>query len=362
MKHAARPPVGLVWIVCWPLTMVFAAMVFLAAEEIHRTSREALQPIGGPNWEAHLRQRVEAVTAALLSLPLKLPRPVEQEKGSGPLRWTHRHFDLTISRAEQSQAESAIEALRDVDRGVTITSEATFNGVEVLIGLDGLLTHTLRFHWKDRPAKPRVGVVIDSLGEDLRIAREVVQLGAPVALGVIPFRPFSREVAKLGRQFERDVLLHLPERIGDDTESDATGGFEAALATVPDAIGVVSGSGDDRPGMGPDEPMIAELKRRGLFCLGGSEAVAADVGRGIPGFLVQARVVSLDSDARPADVTRWLVALTSAAREDGVAIGIGRADDATITALRKALLDWQTAEIEVVSLSELATGKNLSTY
>src|SRR5262245_53291353 len=162
-RRGEHPPIGLAWVVTWPLSAVLAAMIFLSGEEIHQPSRKAAQmppppAIGGADWGAHFPERIAAVDAALRKSRLRLPRPVEDERGSGPLRWMHRRYDIELPRAEQGQAEVAVAALQNVDPGLTATAENTSDGTDVRVGLDGLLVATLRFRWVDaltpKPSKP----------------------------------------------------------------------------------------------------------------------------------------------------------------------------------------------------------------
>jgi hypothetical protein len=123
-RRGDRPPIGLSWIVTWPLSAVFAALVFLAAQEIRHPTRDVTAPSmpaarapGGPGWAAGLPARIDAVDAALHRANLRLPKAVTDERGSGPLRWTHRLYVIALPEADQSKAEKAIEALRGVDPG-----------------------------------------------------------------------------------------------------------------------------------------------------------------------------------------------------------------------------------------------------
>ena len=343
-KRVMRRPLGLAWIVTWPLMAVFAAMVFLSAEEIRRPIRDVPPPLDGQKWEERLQERIEAVTATLESGSLPLSSAVAQRRGSGSLQWIHRSYDVTIPRARQQEAEIAIEAIRAVDPGMTITSEATFNGTEVQVGLDGLLTHTVRFRWQERPSRPQVALVIDSLGDDLRIARESVTLDAPVALAVQPFRPFSKEVAELGRLFKRDVLLHLPE----DRSAAPSGQHDlaAALESVPYAVGVVgavaSAGGD-----------AAELQRRGLFYVGDVTTGDREPETDVAPPRLRVAILALEPFDEPYRVNRQIDALLSVAREDGMAIAVARSDRATLEMLRGVLQKWPAADVDLVPVSAL---------
>jgi hypothetical protein len=361
-RRGDRPPIGLTWVVTWPLSAAFAALVFLAAEEIHHPAREAAAPapaaIGGADWITRFPERIAAVDAALHKSPLALPQPVEDERGSGPLRWTHRLYQINLPRAEQAQAASAIEAVRGADPGLGVTAENTADGTDVRVGLDGLLVSTLRFRWVDvvtpKPPNPRVAVVIGPLGDDLRVARQVVAIEGPVALGVRPFRPFSREVAQLGRMFDRDVLVQLD---GSEAQGKEGGGqpgavpgpdLDALLASVPQAVGVAWQQAAGGKGQKPDRRWLAEVERRQLLFVGERGKAA-----GLP-------APALIAEAPPDAVAAQFGAVPEQARTDGSVIVIAAPGDATLEALTRALPEWRTAEIDVVAPSALAHAANLS--
>jgi hypothetical protein len=360
-RRGERPPIGLTWVVTWPLSAAFAALVFLAAEEIHHPAREATPPppaaVGGPDWSARFPARIAAVDAALHKAPLRWPRPIEDERGSGPLRWTHRLYEIPLPRAEQGQAEAAIDAVRGVDPGLAVSAETTADGTDVRVGLDGLLISTLRFRWAEAvtptPGKPRLAVVIGPLGDDLRLARQVVAIEGPVVLGVRPFRPFSREVAELAHMFDREVLVQLggsestaPAGAG---EGGAGGSLDAALASVPQAVGV-AWEGSDASAH-PDRHLLDEIDRRQLLYVG--ERGRA---RGAPALPAPAVI----ADAPPAAVAAQLGALVERARSEGSAIAIGAPTDATLETLARALPEWRAADVEVVPVSALAQPVALS--
>ncbi len=354
-RRGERPPIGLTWIVTWPLSAAFATLVFLAAEEIRHPARVTTPPppaaVGGPDWNARFPPRIAAVDAALHNAPLRLPKPVEDERGSGPLRWTHRLYEIALPRADQAQAEAAIEAVRAVDPGLAVTAENTTNGTDVRVGLDGLLVSTLRFRWAELvtppPLKPRLAVVIGPLGDDLRLARQVVAIDGPVVLGVRPFRPFSREVAELARMFEREVLVQLD---GSESAAAARGDtrgtvLDAVLASVPQAVGV-AWQGSAGLSARPDRHLLDELDRRQLLYVG--ERGRAAGGRAL------LPVPAVMAGAPPDAVGAQLGALVEKARNDGSAIGIGAPTDAMLETLTRALPEWRAAEVDIVPVSTLA--------
>lgn len=316
------------WVISYPLLAVLAVMIFVSAEEI---TRPVVRPVANPtapeaaDWSASFADRVEALHRLVLAAPLGVTVSGENSQGAGAVRWTHRTLDLTVDRERKAALEAAIEALRDADPGVTLVSESTFNGSQVLIGLDGLLTHTLRVYWSDQPVRPRIGLVIAALGDDLRLARQFIELEPPHSVAVLPFRPFSAQVAELAKILKREVLL-------DWNEVAAERGLDEALGTVPGAVGVAI-RGD------AGEELLAALRQRGLIL------VDADGGAQGP------RVVLLPIGG---DSERAVETVTGHAQAGGSAVGVavaGGADE--LRSLRDLLARWNKEEIDVVEVSRL---------
>jgi len=319
--------------VSYPLFAVLAAMVFLSAQEVSRpvtrfVARKAPRIVDSPEWARSFPERVEAVNRAILESPLGAKLASQTWQGSTALRWPHRVFELTVDRQGKSDVEAAVGALRGVDPGLNLVVEETFNGSQILVGLDGLLTHTLRIYWADAPARPRVGLVLAALGDDLRVAHRVLDLDESVSVAILPFHPFSAEVAKLARSFGHEVLLDWTERASERR------GLDAALLTVPGAIGIVFGSD-----VLSDEAQTL-ARERGLFSL------HPDV-RGERRATVFAISAGDGWDEAVDSVERR-------AREGGFAIAIADAADGDeLDRLRALLGRWRQGQIEVVNVSPI---------
>ncbi len=330
-QRTSQDWISLGWIVSYPLFTVLAAMVFLSAEELLQPNpvRQTVVPVivDSPNWEADFGARVEAFHALVMEAPLGASIASEDRQGAGALRWNHRLLEITVDRDRRAEVEAVIESLRMLDPGASLVPEERFNGTQVLVGIDGLLTHTVRIFWSDQPARPRVGLVIAALGDDLQIAREVIEIEAPVALAVRPFRPFSAQVAELATIFEREVLL-------DWSDAGDRHGIDAALVTVPGAVGVTL-RGAER-----DETLLLELRDRGLFVVrpGGeadaeSAVVALSLGDG--------SVEAFDSMTRQAVANGRIIGLTA-----------GPVDTDGLGKVAGLLSRWSKEEIDVVKVSQ----------
>ncbi len=317
------------WIVSYPLFAVLAVMIFLSAQKVAAPSRPAPEAIADRvDWQEGFVERVEKVHRGVLASGLGAEVESETPNGASALRWTHRTMTMRVARERHAEIEAIVDGWRQLDSGLTLVSEKMFNGSQVLVGLDGLLTHTVRIYWDDEPAKPRVGLVLTALGDDLRLAREVMELGAPVGVAIRPFRPFSAQVAELARLFERDVLL---DWSGEAVERR---GFDEALRTVPGAVGVAVAA--------PVAGEVSEqMRRRGLFSLHpDGDAVAADHVFALP----------LDGGLEAA-----FDGVTAQARTGGQAIGVATAAGAEdVQRVRSLIARWKKGKVDVVRVSQLA--------
>lgn len=348
MARRGGAQLGIEWILTWPLTLAFGAMVFLSARELNRGALEGEQVIGGPGWAAELPRRIDAVTEALRQAPLTLPEPRQEQKGAGAVRWMHRSYAVAARPEDHAKLEAAIRTLHQLDPGLTVTSAVVEGGVELRIGLDGLLTHTLALRWQTTTPTPRVSpqlaMLVAALGDNLKAARDAIDLGVPVALGVRPFRPFSKEVAELARHFGQEVWLDLsaggPEGVAADLSAPPTPDFaylDSALASVPYVVGVAQESG--RGWLA--EALVPELQRRKLLYTGPYPET------GQPASTPTLEMVSIGSQS-----PEQLAALGAHIRERGPIIAVSQ-DAASLEALRELVHGWRAAGVEVVPLSSL---------
>jgi polysaccharide deacetylase 2 family uncharacterized protein YibQ len=239
------------------------------------------------DWQADFPNRIDRVTEALARLPVPLPAPNEEPQGAASLRWVHRRYELTLPRPHQSNAvEQMLDGVRTAAEGVTLQVTPQPSGAQVQIGVDGLLTHTVTFHWLDR--HPRVALIIDQLGDDLLVARAFAGISVPLTFAVMPFRPFSKEVAELARLFGREVLLQFPgepeaaeaarpEIMSASARSDPLREIDRDLTSVPYVIGV--SDMDSRLSGDPQQRKLVldALKQRKLFLLDGRSAATSTV-------------------------------------------------------------------------------------
>jgi polysaccharide deacetylase 2 family uncharacterized protein YibQ len=365
----ARWLLALLW-ACVLGTVLYADILLLQLGPV-RTPQPIAQ---APAWSGDFNASVDHVTAALTALPIPLPTPRTEPQGAGGMQWTHRSYAVAMRRPRDSdEFEAWLAPLRAAAPGVTLVTSEVPNGTVVQVGIDGLLTHTLRFHWFSR--NPRVALIIDDMGNDFLVAHDLVRLDGSVTVAVLPFQPFSREVAELAHAFHRDVLLHLPMEATTARDDEVVAlrvgtphaVFEQQLVTlldaVPYAVGVSNHMGSalttDRDRM---QWVLEALKQRNLFFIDSrttADSVACEVARTV-GVKCAVRALFLDDTDTPEAIRAQVDTLLDLARTRPTLIAIGHPRPATIAALREALPRLAAAQIDVVPVSAILADTSLS--
>ncbi len=217
--------------------------------------------------------------------------------------------------------------------------------------------------------RPRVAIIFDDAGYSMRAAREVMELGRPVTISVLPDLPYSTPIAQEAPARGIQVILHLPVEPENPSVALGPGGINvdmsdeeiartvaADLATVPGAVGANNHMGS----RGTADPrvmraVISVIKTRRLFfvdSLTSPRSVASRVAReqGVP---TAVRAVFLDNQDEEGYVRGQLLALIKIAQARGQAIAIGHVGKVTPRVLREMLPEFDEAGIRFVPVSLL---------
>ncbi len=215
-----------------------------------------------------------------------------------------------------------------------------------------------------------IAIVIDDLGMDVKQAREVLSLPAKITFAVMPGLPQSRKVAEMATQNNRDVLLHLPMEYRGKNGKPAPGMLRSDMtpmeflttvsddvASVPGAIGINNHEGslltENKEAM---KFLMAELKARNLMFLDSltsPKSVAYATAKEF-GLKSARRDVFLDNNSNdPASIQKQLDELVEIAYKNGKAVGIGHPHPATISELRKWLVETDSHGVKIVPMSQL---------
>lgn len=215
----------------------------------------------------------------------------------------------------------------------------------------------------------RVAIVIDDMGQDIRLLDDITDLGMPLSVAVLPYQRFSSDIARKAKAAGLDVLLHMPmqarEKIGGlgqgaltdgITEEELTRTATADLACVPGAMGVNNHMGSAlTEEAAPMRALMRLLGEKGLFFLDSrtsSASVAYKTARD-EGVKAATRDVFLDDSNDPADIEKQFQRMVDIAKRRGQAVAIGHPRPATLAVLRERLPGLEAEGIKLVKISEL---------
>ncbi len=218
--------------------------------------------------------------------------------------------------------------------------------------------------------EPKVAIVIDDLGQDLKTGEKFLGLGVPLTYSILPYRPHSTTLAAEICRRGGEVLLHLPLEPKDYPEvNPGTGCILAAMDreeiqaevsdqidSLPCCVGVSSHMGSRFTEI-PEVTawMLGVVQERGLFFLDSLTTPRSVVGalaidKRLP--FVQ-RTLFLDQDRNVDAIVRQLCRLADHASLQGWAVGIGHPFPETLDALSKGLAAFSQKGIRLVPISAL---------
>lgn len=222
---------------------------------------------------------------------------------------------------------------------------------------------------KPQTLRPRVAIVIDDMGRDMKALRDLLEMDAPISVSVLPFLPHSRDTAEQANTRGREVLLHLPMEPKDSDNNDpGKGALFTNMSEVQiadevkrdiDAVPYIKGINNH---MGSrfteDEKMmrmaLKSVKASNLFFLDSkttSKSVAYRVAKEMD-MKAASRQVFLDNKEDVNYIKTQLLELIEIAKKRGNAIAIGHPHPSTIAAL-KQMLPRLNQEVDIVAVSSL---------
>lgn len=197
--------------------------------------------------------------------------------------------------------------------------------------------------------RPQVAIIIDDMGYNLDIGRQLLQLDLPLSFSFLPAAPHTPALAQQAQARGHSILVHLPMepkewrgneesqtlRLGE-SEEEIQRKLEGMLAAVPVAIGANNHMGsrftEDRRGI---RQVLVRLRAGSLFFID-SFTSPASVGEttaqqlGLP---TARRRVFLDNEQHSGAICRQLGLLAAKATAEGEAIAIGHPNLAMVEAL-----------------------------
>jgi len=218
--------------------------------------------------------------------------------------------------------------------------------------------------------KPRVAIIMDDLGRDLRLAKQAVALDFQVTMAILPNERHASEVATLAHRRGREVMIHIPMEpeeyptanpnkntlFVDLSTEEIQRRFLGYLDRIPYAVGGNNHMGSrfttDRTGM---RAVLELMRQEGLFFVDSrttGRSIALDEAR-LMQVPATARDVFLDNDADVERIARQIRKLVLLAVKKGSAVGICHPYPETLAALQQELPGLSRDGVVVVPASQL---------
>jgi len=223
-------------------------------------------------------------------------------------------------------------------------------------------------------SKPTISIIIDDIGNNKKLGLRAARLSSKVALSILPYTPFSVEIANYAHQHGKDLLLHQPMESfankhllgpGALLESMDKNKFamtlENTLHAVPHIIGINNHMGSlltiDTEKM---NWVMSELKPHGYFFIDSrttSKSVASNVSElwQIPH---QTRQIFLDHADNKKDIEIQFNKLIHQAKLHGHALAIGHPRKNTLSFLEQHLPKLKNYGIKLIKISSLMDSSN----
>jgi polysaccharide deacetylase 2 family uncharacterized protein YibQ len=228
---------------------------------------------------------------------------------------------------------------------------------------------------KAPPAKkgPRgqVALIMDDMGNSLETLDELIALGRPLTISVLPYSAHAAETATIAHEKGLEVLLHLPlESVNNHESMAGTEGLIMAMMTEPAIVASFEASYDRVPfATGTNNHMgsrftaerdlmraiLRPIKEKGLFFVDSrttAKTVALDEARKM-GIRATERDVFLDADEDRGRIRGRLIELLQKARKKGRAVGICHPFPETLAVLKSSLFLLDSYNLEAVPVSRL---------
>jgi polysaccharide deacetylase 2 family uncharacterized protein YibQ len=296
-----------------------------------------------------------------------------------PLRWDipcDETADLILINVALTgalrQAGGVLRRAEESDDGRTLFYDVGTNTRDThRLSIRRLAPQAVTQHLRETRPLPRVAIVIDDFGYARGgVARELLDLKLPLSIASLPELRYSQAVLADARARHRCVLLHLPLEGREPTDPElpavTTGMSDAEIASLVgeymESLPGVDGVNNHQGSVASADARVmravcAALKPYDVFFLDSltsAKSVAYNVAIGAGMRAVSNTIFLDDATDRREDVEERIRELIRLARKHGSAVGIGHPHPWTLDALQASIDDLDAAEIQLVTVCELA--------
>jgi polysaccharide deacetylase 2 family uncharacterized protein YibQ len=296
----------------------------------------------------------------------------KKERG---LTWKESTQRIQVSRTLPLSfiEENLKRSLSQLGRTVAIHSLHSTESLHLDISVQSRRTHQLTFVMLQPTTgkavlRPKIALVIDDLGEERRIARELLELDFPLTFSILPFTPYAKTIAREAHLKGKEVIVHVPMephgypkvRPGEGAllEEMNEESLRQQLVKDIEAVPYIKGASNHMGSRLMEDPekvkvILSELKQRRLFFLD-SRTTPQTVGMNVAqnlGLKGVERSLFIDHSLDEEDIKQKIEKLISLSLSNGKAIGIGHPHPSTLKSLKEMIPKIKEKGIELVPLS-----------
>lgn len=239
---------------------------------------------------------------------------------------------------------------------------------------DILLQQTPTALWEKRAAlevknqAPVLVIVLDDLGYNKKRVAEFLALKKDLTFSIIPFLPFSAEIAEMVHQENRQILLHMPmEALNTnlkpyaealflvDSPQDIANKMHSALLNIPYALGFNNHMGSAFILNAQQTEQLVKVSKQRQLIFVDSKTVATSIPRDIARkykLAYTARDVFLDNDRSRQQIKKQLELAVKLAKKHGEAVAIAHPYPQTLAVL-KAELSKISQQVQITGIYNL---------
>lgn len=219
-----------------------------------------------------------------------------------------------------------------------------------------------------RVPKARMAIILDDWGASIAHVDEVVAIGRPLTLAVIPHLVRSKEVAEQARANGLGVMLHMPMQPKNARPSEpktlmthmSSGEIrrllDEALESVPHVEGVNNHQGSAATSdLRVMRTVLSHLKKKGLFFVDSKVIATSTCAQAAreTGIRFASRDIFIDNVAQLDAVKEKLREALAMARARGSAVVIGHDKSVTLKALRQMVPEMEQGGVKLVLVRDL---------
>jgi polysaccharide deacetylase 2 family uncharacterized protein YibQ len=221
-------------------------------------------------------------------------------------------------------------------------------------------------------SKPRVAIIIDDIGYDVEAAENLMGMGVPITLSILPHRPHSTELALRAKKKKYEVMLHQPmEPMAYPSVKPGAGAIYSSLSrqevasitaenikAVPYAKGVNNHMGSRAmTNNATVQSMLEVIRENGLYFVDSrtiGNTVGYDLARSMEVPAAERSVFIDKSDKADYQYSIGKLRETiNRALEQGSCVAIGHPSPETINAIKSMVNKFEEAGVELVFASSL---------